>query len=207
MVTVASGSSTTEYTSTSSLDSDKESAKLTIVPKTGHIVSQISFDNTNWVDVAYYEYAFYDTDFALKVTYYASTKTNVFAVDFDRILPNYFDSKNLTVYVRFASGSYSGLKKPSGGVEGVAVTSTYGGVAMIVGADLDSLGDDDTVVCSTMAADGYEFMYWMDEAGNKLSFNDSERFKKKVIINSVLTAVFAPIGTDPNTYFVVDNSE
>jgi len=33
------------------------------------------------------------------------------------------------------------------------------------------------------------------------------QFKKKDVYGSIITAVFAPVGTDPNTYFVVDNSE
>ena len=58
-----------------------------------------------------------------------------------------------------------------------------------------------------MAIDNYEFMYWMDSAGNKLSFDESVKFKKKDVYGSIITAVFAPVGTDPNTYVVVDNSE
>ena len=206
VVTVASGSSTTEYTSTSSLDSDKESAKLTIVPKTGYIVSQISFDNTNWVVIDSCRKFINNTLIAMGITYFANENTNRLLLTFDGIFCE--DAIHLYI-IMTANSKYTGLKENvGGGISGFAITSTYGGTATILGADIESLGDDDTItVAADMVLDGYAFMYWMDSDGNKLSFDQSVKFKKKDVMDSVVTAVFAPIGTDPNTYVVVDNSE
>ena len=196
--------STTAYETYYSNDEEYKFISLTITPTAGHIISQISFDNTNWYSVEYIRYDIGNTTMAVNVAYYANENSNSLVLEFKGIMT----SDVISVYAKTTAGSYSGLKIAGGGnVDGVAVQSTYGGVAMVVGANFAEMTDDDYIICSTMAIDNYEFMYWMDSAGNKLSFDESVKFKKKDVYGSIITAVFAPVGTDPNTYVVVDNSE
>ena len=195
--------STTQYSDYSSINAEGKFASLTITPTAGHIITQFSFDNTNWYTVAYIRYDISNTTIAVNVAYYANENLNSLVIEFKGIITN----TNVKMYLKTVSGAYSGLKTMGGSVDGVAVQSTYGGVAMVVGANFAEMTDDDYVICSTMAIDNYAFMYWMDEYGNKLSYDESANFKKKDVYGSVLTAVFAPAGTDPNTYTVLDNSE
>ncbi len=196
--------STTAYETYYSNDEEFKFISLTITPAAGHIISQFSFDNTNWYDVVYSSSNISDTLIAIGVMYFANTNYNALALEFKGLMT----SNLINIYTKTTAGSYSGLKIAGGGnVDGVAVQSTYGGVAMVVGANFAEMTDDDYIICSTMAIDNYEFMYWMDSAGNKLSFDESVKFKKKDVYGSIITAVFAPVGTDPNTYVVVDNSE
>ena len=196
--------STTAYETYYSNDEEYKFISLTITPTAGHIISQISFDNTNWYSVEYIRYDIGNTTMAVNVAYYANENSNSLVLEFKGLMT----SNLINIYTKTTAGSYSGLKIAGGGnVDGVAVQSTYGGVAMVVGANFAEMTDDDYIICSTMAIDNYEFMYWMDSAGNKLSFDESVKFKKKDVYGSIITAVFAPVGTDPNTYFVVDNSE
>ncbi len=81
-------------------------------------------------------------------------------------------------------------------VSGIAITSTYGGTALIVGADFDNLtNEDEIIVRANISVENYEFAGWYlsGDMENCLSMAMSQKFKKSLIFNKQLIAVFRPI--------------
>ena len=78
--------------------------------------------------------------------------------------------------------------------EGISVTATKGGAAYVLGNNYESLGQDDTIILyAKLILEGYEFSHWEDMKGNNLGTDTSIKFKKSVIFDNVITAVFVPI--------------
>lgn len=76
----------------------------------------------------------------------------------------------------------------------------------MVGADLDTLGDDDEViVAADIVQPGYAFCYWQDSDGNILSYDQSVKFKKSEVMDLAITAVFVPM-SDSKVSLETDNT-
>lgn len=184
--------STAQYTLHNSADSDMKNTILTIIPQTGHIVSSFSFDNVTWYDVDSIRRTLPNTTIAAGAFYYANENANHLVFEFKGILAPI----SISFYLHTTAGSYVGLKEQTA-VTGVYVTATLGGMAYIIGDDLDSLGDDDTI---TLAADitraGYGFKHWITSDGTILSTAQSVRLKKSLVIDSLIIAVFEPVSSN-----------
>ncbi len=200
--------STTSYTIYDDPEQSIKESGFTIYPASGHRVSAFSFDNTNWIEVKSYYEEIFDTGVAMKVGYYGTTKSNILTIEFTRILYNYSSPTPINIYLQFVSGeSYPSLTKPttSVAVSGVAVQATLGGTAYIVGDNLEALEDDDTITCAAFVTqEGYAFKHWANADGTVLSTKASERFKKSVVMGSVVTAVFEQVDSS-NVNLDVEN--
>ncbi len=189
-------------------DAEMINATLKITPQTGYRVSEISFDNTNWTDVEYCNFSFGNTAFAMNITYFANEQSNVFALDFRVILHDFDTAGSIPIYLKTASGAYSGLKN-SGSVSGVVVTATLGGMAYIVGDDFENLGDNDTITVSTkLCQSGYTFVGWYldDDRTTAISTATSYRVAKSVAFEHTLVAVYQPTSNN-NVNLETDNTE
>ncbi|MBO5102544.1 MAG: InlB B-repeat-containing protein, partial [Clostridia bacterium] len=75
--------------------------------------------------------------------------------------------------------------------EGIAVTSTIGGVAYIVGDNFDNLSNTDTITFATkQCVAGYTFSHWIDLDGNNLGSDMSIRLTKAQVMDNVITAIY-----------------
>ena len=90
-------------------------------------------------------------------------------------------------------------------VEGVAVASTIGGLAYILGDNYDNLSDTDTITFSTkQALAGYTFSHWEDMNGNNLGTEMSIRLQKSLVMDNIITAVYVQ-SANTNTNYDVNN--
>ncbi len=197
---------TTQFADEMFFDKYMPNATIKITPATGYHISQLSFDNTHWIDVIYCKADIGNTPYAMNVTYFANEQSNVFALKFEMMLHDFEDDGCIIIYLKTVSGNYSGLKTAGATkLEGVAVQSTFGGKAFIVGDDVENLADNDTITCAAFVTQyGYEFKHWTDSSGAVLSTAASVRFKKSEVMDSVVVAVFAPI-TSGNINTDLDN--
>ena len=192
----ASGS-TTKIDSIGDIGDNNTSAKLTLIPEAGNYISEISFDNSVFFTIDSYSTILSDLDFAVSVTYFASTKTNQFVLDMN-IFAFYFDTYDaINLYVKTISTPYTSLKKAGGNsVSGVAVSATKGGSVTIIGDEYESLADSDTI---TVRADiclvGYQFdgWYFATDLNKCISSEMSEKFAKSLVYENQLVAIFSPI--------------
>ena len=83
------------------------------------------------------------------------------------------------------------------GIEGILVTSTYGGTALIVGDNFDSLSNSDTItLVATVCVTGYQFKHWQNQDGTILASGEENKtylIPKSQAMDSIITAVFEPI--------------
>lgn len=187
-------------------------AAIEIYPQTGQYVSAISFDNVTFMTISYTDYTISNLNFALRVTYCASSISNVFGLDFEHIFRNYFDTNgSIHVYLQMMSTPYESLIATSGGgsVTGVAVGATYGGMAAIIGDNYKEMEDSDTIIISaTVCQEGYKFVGWYaaDNMGVCLSTDESFKIKKSLAYQRQLIAKFVLIGSSEDVSNQVDNS-
>ena len=187
-------------------------AAIEIYPQTGQYVSAISFDNVTFMTISYTDYTISNLNFALRVTYCASSISNVFGLDFEHIFRNYFDTNgSIHVYLQMMSTPYESLIATSGGgsVTGVAVGATYGGMAAIIGDNYKEMEDSDTIIISaTVCQEGYKFVGWYaaDNMGVCLSTDESFKIKKSLAYQRQLIAKFVLIGSSEDVNNQVDNS-
>ncbi len=204
----ASGS-TVSFNTKLKYEQDSEDAKLIVYPQSGYYVSAFSFNNNTWIVVERYRDEIFDTGVAMSVVYWGSTQSNMLVLEFNTLFYEYNNPSVIPLYLQFATGTgYQELAKPSAGgtISGVAVQATFGGSAYIVGDNLEALEDDDTITCAAfVTADGYEFLHWADADGRVLSTRESERFLKSVVMDSAITAVFAPVNSS-NVNLETDNT-
>ncbi len=195
--------STTSYTLYDSVDATMKNTSLTIAPASGHKVASFSFDNTTWHNVDSVKKNLANTSLAAAVIYYANENSNEIVFEFKGIST----SSPISFYLQTTAGAYSGLKNSTGSVKGVAVQATFGGVVHMVGEDIDTLEDDDTI---TLAADivqvGYGFKHWKTSDGRVLSTAQSVKLKKSLINDTVVIAVFELVSSS-NVNLEVDNTE
>ncbi len=198
--------STTQFTYTQSYDTGMLNFMLMITPATGHRVSQISFNNTDWIDIEYCKCDIGGSAYAINTTYIVSEQSNALALKFEGWLHNFDTSGSIPIYIKTASGAYSGLKQTSS-VSGVAVQATFGGMVRMIGEDFDSLGDNDTITLSAdVTQNGYGFKHWITADGTVLSTAQSVHLQKSLVNNSVVIAVFEPVSSS-NVNLEVDNTE
>ena len=83
------------------------------------------------------------------------------------------------------------------GIEGILVTSTYGGTATIVGDNFESLSNSDTItLVATVCVTGYQFKHWINQDGTILASGEDNKtylIPKSQAMDSIITAVFEPI--------------
>ena len=83
------------------------------------------------------------------------------------------------------------------GIEGILVTSTYGGTALIVGDNFESLESTDTItLVATVCITGYQFKHWQNQDGTILASGENNKtylIQKSQAMDSIITAVFEPI--------------
>ena len=83
-------------------------------------------------------------------------------------------------------------------IDGINVAATYGGTALVVGDNYDSLADSDTItLVATVCVMGYEFSHWQNQDGEVLASgedNKTFRITKAQAMDSIITAVFVEIG-------------
>ena len=92
-------------------------------------------------------------------------------------------------------------------VAGVAITSTLGGTAKIVGDNFENLADDDAItLVADVCLDGYRFSHWENLAGDNLGSDNSIRLSKSQIINNVITAVFVEENNITNESVNIDKN-
>ena len=160
-----------------------------LIPQTGHYVSEFSFDNINFYAVDSYFGTVLNFEFAAKVEYMVSTFNNQFTLELKGMPIGYTGTIN--IYLKTTATPYANLKEGGSSVSGIAVTSTKGGTAYIVGDDFESLADTDTVTIATkVSLSGYVFSHWEDMNGNNLGAEMSIRLQKAVIMDNVITAVY-----------------
>ena len=76
-------------------------------------------------------------------------------------------------------------------ITGVNITSDLGGAVSLIGADFNSLGDNDLVYVRVLTVvSGKTFSHWEDKDGNNLGTDTILAIAKKNVINNVITAKF-----------------
>ncbi|MBO5103235.1 MAG: InlB B-repeat-containing protein, partial [Clostridia bacterium] len=175
---------------------DETNASVNIQPQTGHYVSEISFDNSTFYKIDSYS-SYYVVDFALEFQCLASTSTNQIAFVINFIFFDYYDThETINIYLKTTTTPYTELNKPSGGasIDGVAVSSTIGGSAEVLGDNYDSLEVGDTItVVARLKLIGYQFDGWYVD-DTLLSANMSVRLTfDDTIKGKVLVAKFSEI--------------
>lgn len=133
------------------------------------------------------------------MSYSASTYSNALGLEFKYITRNYFaGGAAIHVYLTMGTEKYDNLLTSSGGtnITGVAVGSTIGGTAYIIGDDYENLADTDTImVVAKYAATGYRFVGWYDSSNMTkcLSTDMTATFAKSQVYKRQLIAVFEPV--------------
>ena len=83
------------------------------------------------------------------------------------------------------------------GIEGILVTSTYGGMISMVGDNFESLESTDTItLVATVCVTGYQFKHWINQDGTILASGEENKtylIPKSLAMDSIITAVFEPI--------------
>ena len=91
----------------------------------------------------------------------------------------------------------------SGGasVTGTVVTASVGGEARIVGNDIASGSDTDTVTVMAVAYSGYKFVGWVNSNDESEILSDSTSYKlsKSEANGKIIKALFVPTTTNSNT--------
>ncbi len=84
-----------------------------------------------------------------------------------------------------------------GGLEGINISSTYGGMVAMVGDNFESLSDSDTItLVATVCVTGYQFKHWINQDGTILASGEENKtylIPKSIAMDSIITAVFEPI--------------
>ena len=84
-----------------------------------------------------------------------------------------------------------------GGLEGINISSTYGGMVAMVGDNFDSLSNSDTItLVATVCVTGYQFKHWINQDGEVLASGEENKtflIQKSLAMDSIITAVFEPI--------------
>ena len=185
-----------------------------LTPQTGHYISQISFDNSTFYPIEYYEASIYDLPFALNVKYYVSTATNIMQLDIKGVLQSYIEENGaINVYLVTATTPYAELKTSGGAsisgvalqVQNISETSTLAcvGEARINGySTLEGLT---TVHVSAVASSGYQFVGWTTNEEDDLSAynNMSVDIPYSLVEGKILIAQFESTNASINDQ--VDN--
>ena len=84
-----------------------------------------------------------------------------------------------------------------GGLEGINISSTYGGMVAMVGDNFESLSNSDTItLVATVCVTGYQFKHWINQDGEVLASGEENKtylIPKSQAMDSIITAVFEPI--------------
>ncbi len=82
-------------------------------------------------------------------------------------------------------------------IEGILVAATYGGTALVVGDNYESLESTDTItLVATVCVTGYQFKHWQNQDGTILASGEENKtylIPKSQAMDSIITAVFEPI--------------
>ncbi len=186
------------YTAETMFNQEINDARVNVHPTAGHWVQQISFDNTTWTTIQYYETDFFDVDFGVSLKFTASTKNNSVCLEFKGIYSSYIAGSTIKIYLKTTNQAYSSLRAPGGAsVMGVAVSSTMGGMASILG---DPYGEEPTpgeqiTLVAKLTDSGYEFLGWCLPANLSAPIYTemSVRVDKADLIGQQLVAVFVPV--------------
>ncbi len=183
--------STTSLSIEATIDKVQRNATMMIFPASGHRVTEFSFDNVTWFAVAKCQELLTNLPIAITVQYSANESLNSLLINFNGLATH----NVVPIYLKTASGAYSGLKSAGGSVSGVVVTATLGGTAYIVGDDFENLEDSDTITISTtLCQPGYAFVGWYldDDRTTAISTTTSYRVTKAEALGHTLVAVYQP---------------
>ena len=105
---------------------------------------------------------------------------------------NYTNQQTITVTTNTTYTAVFGK-----GIEGILVTSTYGGMISMVGDNFESLESTDTItLVATVCVTGYQFKHWINQDGTILASGEENKtylIPKSLAMDSIITAVFEPI--------------
>ena len=171
---------------------------LVAMPSSTFWVDSITFNNVS-VDIEYYKIEIYGVGGAESVSYTVKDTTNVFLLKFKNI----YQDIAVTFNLANVKQDYKVPPTTSGGasVTGTVVTASVGGEARIVGNDIASGSDTDTVTVMAVAYSGYKFVGWVNSNDESEILSDSTSYKlsKSEANGKIIKALFVPTTTNSNT--------
>ena len=177
---------------------DSDWYNLVAMPSSTFWVDSITFNNVS-VDIEYYQIEIYGVGGAESVSYTVKDSTNVFLLKFKNI----YQDIAVTFNLANVKQDYKVPPTTSGGasVTGTVVTASVGGEARIVGNDIASGSDTDTVTVMAVAYSGYKFVGWVNSNDESEILSDSTSYKlsKSEANGKIIKALFVPTTTNSNT--------
>ena len=176
---------TTSYTY--KIDEEGTSKTLVVYPASGYYVNSVQIDNNTAVNISYYAGQIVQDCNAHSITYTANNTTtdNMFTLTCNRM------SGTVSVVVNISSTKPS--LAMSAGASCVAVESTAGGEARMVGAD----STDTVYVLVAVSYRGYKFVGWTIDNGasfladdNGTLYKDSARIPASLVKGLIVKAQF-----------------
>ncbi len=192
--------STTGFTFDAEHSEKYLSATAVVKPTIGYYAYEISFDNINWTQIKFYATEFFDLDFCGSVRLVASIKNNKLTFTFEGIDADYIKSEPISVYLKFNQTPYTKLTAGTSSVSGVAVSSTFGGMAAVLGDPFgeEPLEGEEITLRATITADNYGFVGWClaDDLETVVYHDMSVKVEKAEVMGKQLVAVFKPVDND-----------
>ncbi len=194
------------------INDTKTEATVYIYPNAGQYVKKVWFGtNRTQYLIEYTSATLYDMAYAISAIYSANAYNNLFNLKLAQIDPWYLEANDgLTIYIEMMSTAYGTLKYPtitSGGIEGVCVSATAGGMASILGDSYDELLDEDIITVTTKGIlPNYRFVGWFfaNDLNTCVSSEESAKFEKALVIKRQLVAVYEGISNN-NLNMQLDN--
>lgn len=198
-VSVSGGSATINKKS----DSDGN-VQVVVTPASNLYVYSMTIEDLTY-NIEYYKAEVYGAGYATTLQYVAKSQNNSFVILAENVYGDF--SINLLL-----SSTIPTLKNPpssSGSkITGSVVTAGIGGEARIVGNDIVTAEETDTVSYIAVAYSGYKFVKWVDIADEDTALGDKPNLvlNKEDAEGKIIKAVFSPITSENTNSDINDNT-
>ena len=173
---------------------------ILVNPANGEYVYEMQINNVA-VPIEYYKAEVYGVGGAVTVNYVApdeSCTSNQFVL----VVSNLFSEMNIVFKVQNSAPSLKNPPTASGtAIVGTTVTASIGGEARIVGNNIASGSNTDTITVIAVAYSDYNFVGWVyaDDENEILSNSASAVFTKEQANGKIIKALFTPKATNENS--------
>ena len=173
---------------------------ILVNPASGEYVYEMQINGVA-VPIEYYKAEVYGVGGAVTVNYVApdaSCTSNQFVL----VVSNLFSEMNIVFKVQNSAPSLKNPPTASGtAIVGTTVTASVGGEARIVGNNIASGSNTDTITVIAVAYSDYNFVGWVyaDDENEILSNSASAVFTKEQANGKIIKALFTPKATNENS--------